>query len=76
MSAEPAANRYSIFLHGEYSNVDSRFYRDLISDSVSVAVDGGIELFERLGLVPDIALGDFDTRPDIPDALAGRARPV
>lgn len=66
MISQPAGDRYTIFLHGEYLDRDAEFYRSLIAESVSVAVDGGFELFERLGLPPNIALGDFDTRPDVP----------
>ncbi|HSG99669.1 MAG TPA: hypothetical protein VLB27_06445, partial [candidate division Zixibacteria bacterium] len=66
MNRPPAGDRYTIFLHGEYLDGDAEFYRSLIAESVSVAVDGGFELFERLGSPPAIALGDFDTRPDVP----------
>ncbi len=62
---------YAIFLHGEYSPEQFDFYRGIINGSTSIAVDGGLSIFDALGITPTIALGDFDTVPGAPARLAG-----
>ncbi len=63
MSQNPA-KRYAIFLNGEYPPKENSFYFNLVKEvDCSIAVDGGIALFERLGASPDIILADFDSSP-------------
>lgn len=61
--------KYAIFLNGEYATDSDSFYQNLIKESdCSIAVDGARAFFERLGVEPDIALGDFDSSaPPGPD---------
>lgn len=66
---------FVIFLNGEYPDSSDDFYRRLISrvgPMATVAVDGGLWLFERLGIAPDIWLGDADSSPQAPAWLAGK----
>lgn len=54
-----------IFLHGSYPSEQVEFYRRAIvsnrGDRLIVAADGGLMLFESLGLKPDLIIGDFDS---------------
>ncbi|MGB5107420.1 MAG: thiamine diphosphokinase [Candidatus Zixiibacteriota bacterium] len=58
----PAA---AIFLNGSYPNEHIGFYRRIIESSkgkrLLVAADGGLLLFDQLGLRPDLIIGDFDS---------------
>lgn len=71
-----AKNLYTIFLNGAYESDGDEYYRRLIERSTSIAVDGGAGLFERLGLIPNILLGDFDSGPDAPEKLSGKCEIV
>lgn len=55
----------SIFLHGSYPAEHIEFYRQAITRDragrLIVAADGGLMLFESLGLKPDLIVGDFDS---------------
>jgi len=73
---ESGARHFSVFLHGVYAAQDSEFYRALIARTTSVAVDGGLSVFESLGVTPHIALGDFDTISDAPARLAGKCEVI
>lgn len=68
-----AKNLYTIFLNGAYESSGDEYYRRLIERSTSIAVDGGAGLFERLHLVPNILLGDFDSGPEAPDKFSGKS---
>ncbi len=54
-----------IFLNGYYPNEHISFYSDAIKskceNTVLIAVDGGLNLFDKLGAEPDIIIGDFDS---------------
>lgn len=58
---KPAA----IFLNGAYPTEHLDFYRQAISkveaERIVIAVDGALALFARLGLRPQVVLGDFDS---------------
>ena len=41
-----------------------------------VAVDGGLSFCEKMGIAPDLALGDFDSLSFVPDTLPVRRFPV
>lgn len=55
----------SIFLNGTYPEEHLEFYREAAANSAGkrllIAADGGLELFVRLGLSPDLIVGDFDS---------------
>ncbi len=55
----------AIFLNGAYPVAHLEFYRAEIEDAgrlgLVVAVDGALNLFERLGAKPNVVLGDFDS---------------
>lgn len=60
----------AIFLHGSYPAEHADFYRQAISQEISdrliIAADGGLLLFNSLGLKPHLIIGDFDSvGPDI-----------
>ncbi len=60
----------AIFLHGSYPVEYAEFYRQAItqdkSDRLVIAADGGLLLFNSLGLKPHLIIGDFDSvSPDI-----------
>ncbi|NPV78687.1 MAG: thiamine diphosphokinase [Firmicutes bacterium] len=60
--------RAVIFANGTYENEDrDGFYRGLLApDDFIICADGGSEIAEVLGLVPQIIIGDFDsTGPEI-----------
>ncbi len=54
-----------IFLNGVYDSSRTAFYIDAIREAgqkVSVvAVDGALEFFDRLGILPDLIAGDLDS---------------
>lgn len=76
MAKDNSKNIFTIFLNGEYEPDGADYYRRLIDRSTSIAVDGGVRLFESLDLAPDILLGDFDSRPDAPEKFSGRCEMV
>ena len=55
----------SIFLNGTYPEEHLVFYREAVANNAGkrllIAADGGLELFVRLGLSPDLIVGDFDS---------------
>lgn len=65
-----------IFLHGSYPSEHAEFYRQAISNGrinrLIIAADGGLRLFDSLGLKPDLIIGDFDSvGPDILQRFGG-----
>lgn len=69
----PSDKTYAIFLNGEYPSEEDSFHRELISNCVTIAVDGGSRIFERLGETPKILLGDFDSAPDSPERFKDKS---
>ncbi|MBQ4516536.1 MAG: thiamine diphosphokinase [Clostridia bacterium] len=54
--------RAVIIAGGEFKNPD--FYRNLINDSDNViCADGGYMSAQKMGIVPDVVIGDFDSYP-------------
>lgn len=64
-STSSNAKAASIFLHGTYPQEHRGFYREAIERARGkrrlIAADGGLLLFDELGLAPDIIIGDFDS---------------
>ena len=58
-----------VFLHGRYERRHDRFYRSLARGKEVVAVDGGYRAVRRIGLVPKLLIGDFDSLPRVPRRL-------
>ncbi len=57
-----------IFVNGNLE--DCKFLVDIVSDEdLIVASDGGIEMVYRLGMTPDIVVGDFDSTTKLPDEV-------
>jgi thiamine pyrophosphokinase len=52
-----------LFLNGCYPEGHLGFYQDEIKsdDSFLIAADGGLQIFEKLNITPDLILGDFDS---------------
>ncbi len=67
---------FTIFLNSEYDPQSADYYRRLIDRSTSIAVDGGISLFESLERTPDILVGDFDSRPDAPEKFSDKCEVI
>lgn len=52
--------RAILFANGEYSNPE--FYREILDDSdYIVAIDGGLNFLDLIGVKPDLLIGDFDS---------------
>jgi thiamine pyrophosphokinase len=55
----------SIFLNGSYPEEFLAFYRHAVESAkgrrLLIAADGGLELFARLGLEPELIVGDLDS---------------
>jgi thiamine pyrophosphokinase len=43
-----------------------KFYKSLISNKLTIAVDGGFSFFKKSATLPDILIGDFDSIDKIP----------
>ncbi|REJ36223.1 MAG: thiamine diphosphokinase [Bacillota bacterium] len=62
-SVTPAFRRAAIFGNGYWDDAYAERLRGLLEggDLLRVAADGGIRLWQRLGYVPHVLLGDFDS---------------
>ncbi len=73
-----AAKNTVIFTGGSYGAPD--FYRAVLKEQPAdriIAADKGAEMAHRLGLVPDVLVGDFDSAdPAVIRAFAGQGVPV
>ena len=59
--------RAVLFCNGELDH--EQFHRELIcQDDFIIAVDGGGRFCEKLGLLPSIAIGDFDSIDEIAES--------
>ena len=61
--------RFLLFLNGEYEDRDIQFYKSLIGNKITVAVDGGYEFFKKAELMPDYIIGDLDSLDTIPEEI-------
>jgi len=57
---------YILFLHGRYKATDMKFYKSLIGNKKTIAVDGGFSFFKKADLLPEVLIGDFDSIDKIP----------
>ena len=55
------SREFVLFTHGTYSRRQLQFYKRLVVNRTTVAVDGGLRFFRLIGHQPDILLGDFDS---------------
>ena len=66
--------KFILFLNGVYREEDLEYYKDLIGDKTSVAVDGGYDFFVQAGITPDYLIGDMDSidklESTLPDTVA------
>lgn len=64
---------WALFVNGRYPSANYDFYRELAIGKRLVAVDGGYRFLNRLGLVPELLIGDFDSLArlpkDLPDSI-------
>ncbi|MBD3258607.1 hypothetical protein GF377_09265, partial [candidate division GN15 bacterium] len=49
---------YVLFLSGRYHQTHLDRYKQLCDGRVMIAVDAGYRFFEKVGLVPDLLIGD------------------
>jgi thiamine pyrophosphokinase len=62
--------RAIIFLHGAATRL-SRLQTYLEDSPLLIGCDGGTMQLTRLGLVPDVVIGDFDSYPDTGQQMSG-----
>lgn len=60
---------FILFLNNRYPARDNAFYLAQLDNRQTIAVDGGVRFFIKNKIVPDFILGDFDSAPNIPQAL-------
>lgn len=65
-----------LFLHGKYAAADLNFYKRLTRGKYLVAVNGGYSFFRKVGLTPDLLIGDFDSIGRMPRTLTARTTVV
>ncbi len=53
--------KFILFLNGQYKTEDIEYYKNLIGDKTSVAVDGGYDFFIQADIKPDYIIGDMDS---------------
>ena len=53
--------KFILFLNGHYKEEDIEYYKNLIDDKTSVAVDGGYDFFVQAKIEPDYVIGDMDS---------------
>ena len=72
--------KFILFLNGDYREEDLDYYKNLIGDKTSVAVDGGYDFFVKAGIDPDYLIGDMDSidtlEATLPDTVAVFEFPV
>lgn len=62
--------KFILFLNGEYKKEDIEYYKDLIVDKTSVAVDGGYDFFVQADIAPDYIIGDMDSIDAMEDSIS------
>lgn len=67
---------FILFLQGTYRSDHLEFYRHLCRGRMKVAVDGGYRFFQKVGLVPDALIGDFDSLKRMPRELPAQTEVV
>lgn len=61
--------KFILFLNGNYREDDLEFFKSLIGDKITVAVDGGYSFFEKIDAIPDYIIGDLDSIDKIPEEV-------
>lgn len=67
---------YILFLHGRYKATDMKFYKSLIGNKKTIAVDGGFSFFKKQNILPDVLVGDFDSIERIPSNLINKVEVI
>lgn len=62
--------KFILFLNGAYNKEDIEYFKNLIEDKTSVAVDGGYDFFVQADIAPDYIIGDMDSIDLIEDSIA------
>lgn len=68
-------NKCTIFAGGEPVSIDCIDF-DFVNSSYKIAADKGYKLACNLGVVPDIAMGDFDSLNYLPDGVETEKYPT
>ncbi len=62
--------KFILFLNGHYKEEDVEYYKNLIEDKTSVAVDGGYEFFVKAKIDPDYVIGDMDSIDRLEESIS------
>lgn len=60
--------RAVVAINAEYSDFDN-FKKYLDSDTLIVGCDGGANFLEKVGIKPDVIVGDMDSLKNVPDSV-------
>ena len=61
--------KFILFLNGQYHDDDLEYFKSIIGNDITVAVDGGYSFFEKTDIIPDYIIGDMDSIDEIPETV-------